>query len=87
MTQNGKSSILVIDDEPDELRDLMELGLDDNLNSIVVHPRDVEMSHLEDADLVLVDYRLAEWPERDVQAVSLKPATGLALAVVFAGAS
>ena len=83
MRQSENTPILVIDDKPDELRDQIELGLWDYVKAVVVHPRDVAMSHLENADLVLVDYRLEEWPERDAQPVSLMPATGLALAVLL----
>ena len=47
-------------------------------------PRDVELSYLEHADLVLVDFRLDNWSERDAQTtVSLQPATGLALAALL----
>lgn len=83
MTQNRKTPILVIDDEPDEVRNHVALGLDDQVKALVVHPREVEKSDLKNSDLVLVDYKLEEWSERDAQSVSLKPATGLALAVVL----
>ena len=78
-----KPSILVIDDESGDLRFQLDLGLADRVTANVIHPRDVEMSDLESADLVLVDYRLDSWPERDEQPVSLNPATGMALAVVL----
>ena len=78
-----KPSILVIDDESGDLRFQLDLGLADRVTANVIHPRDVEMSDLESADLVLVDYRLDSWPERDEQPVSLSPATGSALAVVL----
>ena len=83
MTQSEKTPILVIDDKPDEIRDQVALGLSDRVRVLVVHPRDVELSQLEDSDLVLVDYKLEDWSERDLQSVSLKPATGLALAVLL----
>lgn len=45
---------------------------------------DVEDHSLRDADLVLVDYRLDDWPEREnVRSISLKPLNGLALAAVL----
>ena len=83
MTHKEDTLILVIDDEPDELLDQIELELSDKVEAIVVHPRDVEVTQLEDADLVLVDYRLDKWSERDAQTISLRPATGLALAVLL----
>ena len=79
----NKPSILLIDDKPDSLRNEVALELDDRAITSVVHPHDIEMQDLEDADLVLVDYRLDNWPERAAQSVSLKPATGMALAVVL----
>lgn len=78
-----KPSILVIDDESSELLFQLGLGLADRVTANVIHPRDIEMSDLESADLVLVDYRLDSWPERDEQPVSLSPATGSALSVML----
>ena len=83
MTPVEKTLILVIDDEPDELHDQVKLGLNGQVKARVVHPRDVDVSQLEDADLVLVDFKLDKWPERDEQPISLRPATGLALAVLL----
>jgi len=83
MTQSDTTPILVIDDEPDGLRDQLRLEFDDRVKWLVVHPREVEVSQLEEADLVLVDYKLDRWSERDDQPTSLKPATGLALAVLL----
>ena len=49
----------------------------------VFHPQDIDISDLESADIVLVDYRLNKWSERDAQVVSLSPTNGIALAVVL----
>ena len=84
MKNISKPSILVIDDAPDELVHQVDLGLNSCATTCVVHPQDVEMSDLENADLVLVDYRLENWSERDrLSVTSLQPATGMALAVVL----
>lgn len=83
MKKINRPSILAIDDKPDELVSQFALDLKSRVAARVIHPQDVEMSDLEDADLVLVDYRLDSWPERDGQSVSLKPATGMALAAVL----
>ena len=81
---NEKPFILIVDDEPDSLRDAVAIELEDRAKGSVVHPHDVELSHLERADLVLVDFRLDNWPERDAQAaLSLQPATGMALAALL----
>ena len=83
MTNIEKPSILIIDDEPDELGSQVNLELAERAAASVIHPQAVELTDLESADLVLVDYKLENWSERDVQSVSLKPATGIALAVVL----
>ena len=83
MTNIEKPFILIIDDEPDNLDSQVNLGLADRATAHVIHPQDVEISDLESADLVLVDYRLGSWSERDAQPLPLKPATGMALAVVL----
>lgn len=73
-------TVLAIDDEPDILRNTLRLGLGDRAQGKVLHPRDVELQHLRDADLVLVDYLLRDWPERDGVSLALRPANGLPLA-------
>ena len=84
MTEVERPAILVVDDEPDTLRAEMALRMGDRATGNVVHPHDVKMSHLEHADLVLVDYRLEKWEERDKQAaISLRPATGTALSALL----
>lgn len=82
-TKSEKPSILVVDDEPDNLRDQIALRLNDQATTIVTHPHDIEIADLERADLVLVDYQLDRWSERAAQPVSFRPATGMALAVVL----
>ena len=79
-----KPSILVIDDEPDKLRDQVALDVKDRAVNNVFHPQDIDISDLNNADLVLVDYRLEDWSERDdLSIISLQPANGMALAVVL----
>ena len=84
MRDIDKPSILVIDDKPGELETAVALGLNDRATACVKHPQDVKLSDLKDADLVLVDYVLKNWSERDVlSSISLQPANGMALAVVL----
>lgn len=75
--------ILAIDDEPDALRNDLNLGLGDRATGDVLHPRDVELRHLLDADLVLVDQVLTDWAERAQACLSMQPVNGLALAAVL----
>jgi hypothetical protein len=75
--------ILAVDDKPDDLRNTLNLGLGDKARGEVLHPRDVVLQSLEQADLVLVDYRIQDWQERDGVAMALQPVSGLALAVLL----
>ena len=79
-----KPYILVIDDEPGELEPQVALELNGRATNRVIHPQEVEEPNLNNADLVLVDYRLEDWSERDVlSTISLQPANGMSLAVVL----
>ena len=78
-----KPNILFVDDKPDGLDSQVSEELEEHADTSVVHPNDLDLSALEAADLVLVDYKLEDWPERDEQVVSLRPETGLALAVLL----
>ena len=66
------------------LRSALAAQWTDGMNCEVLHPADVEHQHLVDADLVLVDYVLEHWDERDsLKAVSCRPENGLALAALL----
>lgn len=76
--------ILIVDDHPDSQRarqtELTDLGLD----CAVRHPAEVEDGDFQDTDLVLVDYILDTWEERDEQIqLCLKPQDGLALTAIL----
>jgi len=73
--------ILIVDDEETSQH---ELGLDALAATRARHPRDVDVADLEWADLVLMDFVISNWPERDdLDQVSLQPRNGLALATVL----
>ncbi len=76
-------SILAIDDDnATALKTKFTIGGLAKVKSL--HPQDVELADLLKADLVLVDYELAYWPERDgLSTLSLKPIDGLALVSVL----
>ncbi len=75
--------ILVVDDEADKLQHGLALDLGDEAELIVRHPKDIESQDIEGAHLVLVDYRLDDWAERDGQPAAFSIRTGLALATVL----
>lgn len=76
-------SILVVDDEPETIRSLEGL-LHGKADVEVRHPREVTATHLSGADLVLVDYLIDQWPERErVDALAQRPMNGLAVASIL----
>jgi hypothetical protein len=79
----SRPHVLIIDDKSDDER--VRVGaLDRQVDASVQHPQDVTEYDLRSADLVLVDYKLDYWPERDnASSISLKPQNGLALAAVL----
>ena len=87
MTARDVSTILLVDDYPEQLNNLKSelLSSATGLACFVEHPQDVTRELVRDADVVLVDWRLDRWEERlrigDVP--SLQPQDGLALAAVL----
>lgn len=80
---NERPTILVIDDHPDELRSQLVLTLGRRARVIVRHPGDIERQDLGAAHLVLMDYVLDHWEERDNQSVAFDVRNGMALAAVL----
>lgn len=79
----AKPSVLVVDDDPDSQSALAE-ALRGDVTLRVRHPQDVDARDLRTAHLVLVDFRLDEWGERDASpGLSLQPIDGVALAAVL----
>ena len=76
-------TILVIDDdESTALKTKSTIGRLSKVRNR--HPQEVELADLLSADLVLVDYELTYWPERDgLSTLSLKPIDGLALVSIL----
>ena len=79
----NKPVILVIDDEAYELRSGLANVLGSQVELMVRHPQDVEPEDLGRAHLVLMDYRIEDWPEREAQPTAFNIRTGLALAAVL----
>ena len=80
-------TILIVDDDSKSVQDELDLaseGTGSGFVAIAVHPQDLQADDLRSADLVLVDYHLDNWPERNLHSnIAMKPQTGLSLAMVI----
>lgn len=84
MTMKRSNRILVIDDEPGGMEEGVRLGLGERGAVEVVHPQDVTIESLAQAHVVLVDYALDHWHERDaITTIGLKPRTGFSLSAIL----
>jgi hypothetical protein len=74
-------TILIIDDEDNQpfADQLKEAGL----HALPLSPEDVSLKDVKDADLVLIDFKLDRWPERQAAPFTLQPRDGLALATLL----
>lgn len=75
--------ILIVDDEADQVGHSMVLAFTDRATVTVQHPSEIQRKNIEDAQLVLMDYRLDDWPERDTQCAAFDVRTGMALATIL----
>lgn len=84
LEQSRRPFVLVVDDEADDVRSGLMLRLGDIAVVNVLHPSEIELEDLANTDLVLMDYKLDQWPERDKQSgVAFDIRSGLALATVL----
>lgn len=75
--------VLIVDDNDGDAR-ATKFALGESLISRARSPNDVSDIDLSRADLVLLDFKLDAWPERDGQSTpSLKPRDGVALAAIL----
>lgn len=73
--------ILIVDDDDAAQH---ALGLQGRAEARTRHPNDVEADDLDWADLVLMDFRIEHWDDREaLDQVALRPPNGLALAAVL----
>jgi hypothetical protein len=82
MSEIDRPVVLIVDDEPEERYPFAEV-LRASLNVKVVHPNAVTDDDIASADLVLVDYLLDQWPEREQLVPALRPRNGVALTGVL----
>ncbi|MDE0124098.1 MAG: hypothetical protein OXN97_05930 [Bryobacterales bacterium] len=77
-----KPVILVVDDAAEQMNRGMVLRFGDRARVTVRHPSGIQSEDIEEAQLVLMDYRLEDWPERDSQCAAFNVRTGMALATI-----
>jgi hypothetical protein len=82
VARKGRPTILLLDDSPGA-QGLLALRLKSSMNVFNLHPQKLKLSHLLQADVVLVDLALEEWKERDEQPLALQPRSGLALCALL----
>jgi hypothetical protein len=84
MAKANVATVLIVDDQG-EGTSLAALLLTKKVASKVVHPEEVTLADVIEADLVLVDYKLDnwEWTAKADTPVSRQPRDGLALAAVL----
>lgn len=81
MPEDSVSKILIIDDD-DTSHDGTAIFGESSLRTR--HPNDIGEDDIVWADLILMDYSLDEWPERDrTEQLSLRPMNGLALSALL----
>jgi len=84
MAAEKKPRILILDDHEDEIVLKRLKRAHGRAKVSVLHPQEVEVEDLLETNLVLVDYQLDNWLERDeASSVALQPHDGLALASVL----
>lgn len=83
-TAEDQPMILVIDDQTEDQRAVFRLDAKAVSRFDIVHPEEVDLDMLEEADLVLVDYEITNWPARNgaVQ-LGLRAQNGIALTSVL----
>lgn len=76
--------LLIVDDQPEQTALKRALESSSSVCVTVRHPNEVEDSDLKDLHLLLVDYELDDWVERDnAMTASLRPVDGLALSAIY----
>jgi CheY-like chemotaxis protein len=80
-----KPTIVLIDDKADEITAVVALLEEHGIDARPTHPDEIEITDLEAADLVLVDWLLDEWsvPNSANLPIATRPRDGLALAEVL----
>lgn len=83
MPASTRPNVLIIDDHADDERAKLRT-FEPDVAWNVRHPNDMDEADLQDAAVVVIDYVLDDWPDRDATpTIALRPLDGLALAAVL----
>jgi len=78
-----QAHIVLIDDYPDT-QSARQRELEAHARVSVFHPSEIGIRDILSADLILVDYQIDNWKDREeIKSISLRPRDGLALAAVL----
>lgn len=83
VTPDGKPRVLIVDDDDEAQSGAVSSLFDRGCIASALHPEQVSVEDVRESDLVLVDYNLSDWPERDGSAVARAPRTGISLLAVL----
>ena len=75
--------ILLVDDQEEMQSPLIGTLDSHGYRAVALHPENVTVADVQESHLVLVDYHLQDWPERDTASFSRQPSTGIALLAVL----
>lgn len=80
-TRSTNPFVLHVDDDPDDLKPWVdEVQSQGKIDIEVCHPQELTEASLKKASLVLVDFKIEKWPEREnAPALALRPPNGLAV--------
>lgn len=76
-------SILIVDDDDEAQTAAVSSIINRGIHASALHPEQVSAADVRESDLVLVDYNLKDWPERDQSAAARRPVTGISLLAVL----
>jgi hypothetical protein len=81
----GRPFVLHVDDQPNDLGAWQEeVDKGTNIELVVIHPDEVTSENLRYASLVLVDFKIEQWPAREsAGSLTLQPENGLALLAIL----
>ena len=76
-------AILIVDDQDESQSSLVDTLTRRGFRTFALHPEVVEADDIRRVDLILVDYDLSDWDERDAAPPGRRPRTGISLLAIL----